>query len=143
MKTLKTQFRMNELPYTLLKRNEVVALYGIGGTYTDEILHYEVDIIYTRKDKYGEREYIADNENFGRDRSNCFMNKDLAEEYFNTLTAELTMERILSQGVAKSIAGVQENNEVIPESHLVMTYEPCNNSGRLGAINSLQSYSQI
>ena len=33
MKTLKTQFRLNGLPYTLLKRNEVVALYGIGGTW--------------------------------------------------------------------------------------------------------------
>jgi hypothetical protein len=39
MKTLKTHFRMNGLPYTLLKRNEVVELYGIGGTYTDKILH--------------------------------------------------------------------------------------------------------
>ena len=66
MKILKTQFRKNELPYTLLKRNEVVALYGIGGTYNDEILHYEVDIIYIRMDNYGEREHIADNENFGR-----------------------------------------------------------------------------
>ena len=119
MKTLKTQFRMNELPYTLLKRNEVVALYGIGGTYTDEILHYEVDIIYIRKDKYGEREHIADNENFGRDRSKCFMNKDLAEEYFDKLTAELTMERILSQGVSKVITGVGDNVEVIPEYQLV------------------------
>ena len=53
MKTLKESFRLNGLQYTLLKRNEVVALYGIGGTYTDKILHYEVDIIYTRKDKYG------------------------------------------------------------------------------------------
>jgi hypothetical protein len=90
------------LPYTLLKRNEVVAHYGIGGTYTDEILHYEVDIIYHRKDKYGEREAIADNENFGRGRSKCFMRKDLAEEYYDKLTAELTMERILSQGVVES-----------------------------------------
>ena len=40
MRILKTQFRMNKLPYTLLKRYEVVALYGIGGTYTDEIIHY-------------------------------------------------------------------------------------------------------
>jgi hypothetical protein len=46
MKILKTEFRMNGLPYTLLKRNDVVALYGLGGTYTDEILHWEVDIIY-------------------------------------------------------------------------------------------------
>jgi hypothetical protein len=72
MKTLNTQFRMNELPYTLLKRNEVVALYGIGGTFTDEILHYEADIIYIRNDKYGEMEHIAKNDDFGRDRSRCF-----------------------------------------------------------------------
>lgn len=50
MKKLKESFRLNGLPYTLLKRNDVVALYGIGGTNTDEILHYEVDIIYIRKD---------------------------------------------------------------------------------------------
>jgi hypothetical protein len=48
MKTLETKFRLNGLPYTLLKRNDIVALYGIGGTFTNEILHYEVDIIYTR-----------------------------------------------------------------------------------------------
>jgi hypothetical protein len=35
----------NGLPYTLLKRNDVVALYCIGGTYTDEILDYEVAVV--------------------------------------------------------------------------------------------------
>ena len=119
MKTLKTQFSLNGLPYTLLKRNEVVALYGIGGTYTNEILHYEVDIIYIRKDKFGEREHIADNENFGRDRSRCFIRKDLAYEYYDELSAELRMERMLSQGVLKVIAGVGDNAEVIPEYQLV------------------------
>ena len=89
MKTLKTQFRLNGLPYTLLKRNEVVALYGIGGTYTDEILHWEVDIIYIRKDKYGIREHIATNEQFGRDRGRCFANEQLALEWYDKLTAEL------------------------------------------------------
>jgi hypothetical protein len=115
MKILKTQFRMNELPYTLLKRNEVVALYGIGGTYTDKILHYEVDIIYHRKDKYGEREHISKNDDSGRDRSRSYNRKDQAEEYFNELTARLMMERILSQRVVKSIAEVGDNVEVIPE----------------------------
>jgi hypothetical protein len=115
MKTLKTQFRMNELQYTLLKRNEVVALYGIAGTYTDEILHYEVDIIYIHKDKYGEREHIAKNDDFGRDRSRCFNNKDLADNYFDELTSELRMERILSPGVVKAIAGVGDNVGVMPE----------------------------
>jgi hypothetical protein len=119
MNTLKTQFRMNELPYTLLKRNEVVALYGIGSTYTDEILHYEVDIICHRKDKYGDREHIAKNDDFGRDRSRCFISKDLAEEYFDELTSELRVERILSQGVSKVIAGVGDNVEVISEYEMV------------------------
>ena len=119
MKTLKESFRLNGLQYTLLKRNEVVALYGIGGTYTDKILHYEVDIIYTRKDKYGTREHIAKNDDFGRDRSRCFANEDLALEYFDTLTEELMTERNLSQGVLKVIAGVQHNAEVISEVSFV------------------------
>ena len=107
MKTLKTQFRLNGLPYTLLKRNEVVALYGIGGTYTDKIIHYEVDIIYIRKDKYGEREAIPSNGQFGRDRSRCFANEKLALEWYDKLTAELY------QGVPKAVSGVAENVEVI------------------------------
>lgn len=118
MKTLKAKFRLNGLPYTLLKRNKVVALYGIGGTYTDEILHYEVDVIYIRKDRYGEREHIAKNDDFGRDRSRCFIRKDLANIYFDKLTTELMNERNLSQGEAKSIAVVQEKEKVVSECDL-------------------------
>ena len=109
MKILKEHFRMNGLPYTLLKRNDKVALYGIGGEFTDEILHWEVDIIYIRKDKYGEREHIAKNDDFGRDRSRCFMDQKLALKYYDKLTSNL------SQGVPKVIAGVGQNNEVIEE----------------------------
>ena len=69
MKKLKTQFSKNGLDYTLLKRNDKVALYGIGGEFTDEIIYWEVDIIYIRKDQYVEREHIATNDTFGRDRS--------------------------------------------------------------------------
>ena len=112
MKTLKTNFRMNGLPYTLLKRNEVVALYGIGGTYTDKILHWEVDKIYIRKDKYGKREAIATNEQFGRDCSRCFMDEKLALEYYDELTANLC------QGVSKVVTGVKEKVEVMPEYQL-------------------------
>jgi hypothetical protein len=125
MKTLKTSFRLKELLYTLMKRNDVVALYGIGGTYSDEINHYEVDIIYIRKDKYGEREAIADNENFGKDRSRCFKNTDLAYKYFDKLTTDLRNEKNLSQGESKSITGVEENNEVVSEDHLEEICEPC------------------
>jgi len=113
MKTLKTNFRLNGLPYTLLKRNEVVALYGIGGTYSDEILHWEVDIVYLRKDKYGEREHIATNGQFGRDRSRCFANEKLALEWYDKLSAELY------QGVPKVVSGVEEHSEVILEYQLV------------------------
>jgi hypothetical protein len=119
MKILKTHFRLNDLPYTLLKRNDKVALYGIGGEFTDTIHHWEVDIIYIRKDKYGEREHIAKNDDFGRDRSRCFNSKDRAYKYFDELTAELMMARILSQGVVKSIAGVTQNFEVISEYQTV------------------------
>jgi hypothetical protein len=125
MKILKTNFRLNGLPYTLLKRNEVVALYGIDGTYNDEILHWVVDIIYIRKDKYGERESISKNDDFGRDRSRCFNSKNQAEEYFDKLTAELMMERILSQGVVKSIAGVEANTGVVTEYQMVYSMYPC------------------
>jgi hypothetical protein len=113
------------LPYTLLKRNEVVALYGIGGTYTNKILHYEVDIIYIRKDKYGAREHIAKNDDFGRDRSRCFAREDLALNYYDELTTELMNERILPQGVSKSIAGVRQNDEVIAIYQPEEILEPC------------------
>ena len=119
MKIQKTKFRLNGLPYTLLKRNDKVALYGIGGEFTDEILHWEVDIIYNRKDQYGEREHIADNENFGIDRSRCFNSEAKALEYFDTLTRELMTEQILPQGVAKSTTGVGKQAEVVSEYQLV------------------------
>ena len=107
MEKLKIHFSLNDLPYTLIKRNDKVALYGIGGEFTDKILHWEVDIIYIRKDKYGQREHIAKNDDFGRDRSRCFMSEKLALEYYDKLTL------ILSQGVAKSIAGVDQNTKVM------------------------------
>jgi hypothetical protein len=105
MKILKKHFRLNGLLYTLLKQNDKVALYGIGGEYTDEVLHWEVDIIYLRNDKYGEREHIAKNDDFDRDRSKCFKSKELAFIYFDELTNAIK----LSQGVVKVIAGVEEN----------------------------------
>jgi hypothetical protein len=122
---LKEKFRLNGLPYTLLKRNEVVALYGIGGTYSKEIRHWEVDVIYPRKDQYGEREHIAKNDNFGRDRSRCYKDKQKALAYFDKLTSELMNERKLSQGVLKVVSGVQENMEVILEPHFEEICEPC------------------
>ena len=119
MKTLEGKFSLNDLPYTLIKRNDRVALYGIGGKFTDKILHWEVDIIYIRKDQYGEREHIADNEQFGRDRSRCFMSEKLALEYYDNLTS------ILWQGEVKSIAGVDQNAEVMSEYQTEVNTYPC------------------
>jgi hypothetical protein len=106
MKILKTYFWMNALPYALLKRNDKVVLYGIGGTHTDKIIHLEVGLIYIRKDQYGEREAIATNEQFGRDRGRCFRDEKLAQKYYDNLTSELY------QGVVKVVSGVEESNEV-------------------------------
>jgi hypothetical protein len=108
MKELKTSFRLNGLTFTLLKRNEVVALYGIGSTYTDEILHWKVSKIYIRKDQYGIREALPTNEKFGRDLSRCFMDEQIALEYYDTLTATLNR----GKGVAKVVTGVEEKPEV-------------------------------
>ena len=118
MKTLKKSFKLNGLPYTLLKRNDVVAMYGVGGEYTDKILHYEVSKIYIRKpDKYCTkyREALPTNEKFGNDGSRCYKDQKLAYEYFDTLTNELK----LGKGVPKVATGVAQNTEVIPEVSLV------------------------
>jgi hypothetical protein len=109
MKTLKEKVKMNGLPYILLKRNDKVALYGIGGEYTDKILHWEVSKIYIRKDIYGIREALPTNEKFGRDLSRCFMNEEKALEYFDTLTVVLNQ----GKGVAKVVTGVEENIEMV------------------------------
>jgi len=78
MKLLKESFKLNKLQYTQLKRNELVALYGIGGTYTDEPRHFEVSKIYIRNDQYGIRESLPSNEQFGRDLSRCFNSHESA-----------------------------------------------------------------
>jgi len=115
MKELKQSFRLNGLQYTLIKRNDYVALYGMQGEYTDKFIAYEVDVIYIRKDQYGEREHIAKNSEFGRDRSRCYNNMDRALNYYDELSATLRKERNLSQGVVKVVAGVEQKAEVIPE----------------------------
>jgi hypothetical protein len=107
MNTLKMQLKMSSLRYTLINRNNKVALYGTGGEFTDKILHWEVDIIYIRKDKYGEREHISKNDDFGRDRSRCFMNEGLALEYYDKFTSDLSL------GVLKAIAEVEQNSKVM------------------------------
>lgn len=111
MNKLKEKFRKNGLPYTLLKRNEIVALYGIGGTYTDEIIHWEVCRIYIRNDKFGVREAIPSNERFGRDGSSGFNDIESALSYFDELTTKLKV----AQEWHKLVSGVEEHPKVVPE----------------------------
>jgi hypothetical protein len=86
---LKERFRKNGLLYRLVKRNEVVALIGVGGTFTDEILHYEVCRIHIRNDQYGIRESLPSNEQFGRNGSLAIIDFDEALRYFEELTSSL------------------------------------------------------
>jgi len=118
MKKLQDHFSKNELPYTLLKRNDVVALYGIGGEHTDKILHYEISKIYIRKpDKYCKeyRESLPTNEKFGKDGSRCYKDQKLAYEYFDVLTGILNR----GKGVPKVVTGVQQSAEVVSEPCLI------------------------
>ncbi len=117
MKQLEESFRLNGLLYTLIIRNEFIALYGIGGEYTEKVLHFEVSIIYHRKDQYEEREHIPTNGVFGRDRSRSFNNEHDALKYYDDLTAKIMTERKLYQGVPKVVSGVRQNDKVIPEYH--------------------------
>jgi hypothetical protein len=93
MKTLKTEFRKNELDYTLLKRNDKVALYQIGPTeYPDG---YEVSRIYIMRPHkafgvdFEESEIISSNDQFLFDGSGAFRNLDNALKHFDKLTNKL------------------------------------------------------
>ncbi len=91
MDKIKNMFHKNSLPYQLIMRNELVAIYGVGGTFTDHILHYEVCRIHIRNDKYGLREALASNEQFGREGSLAIIDLDEALRYFEELTSSLEL----------------------------------------------------
>jgi len=85
---LKKNFRKNDLPYTLIKRTEKTAMYGVGGAYADKILGYEVFRITISKDKYGVREHFPSNEEFGSQFHSKYFGgamMHLAEVYFDAL----------------------------------------------------------
>ena len=103
VETLKTEFNKNGLPYTLVKRNQYVAMYGIGGEYNPEVKHWEVCRIVKFPaqtmfgKQYPERERLPSNENFGRDTvkgniqltSVCMNDRARAERHFNRLTTAI------------------------------------------------------
>lgn len=94
MNKLKETFTKNGLPYKLIKRNDKVAMYGVGGTYTDKILHYEVCKIQFRKagsiqgHSFHASESLPSNEQFGREGSRAILNYQEALTYFDILTVQ-------------------------------------------------------
>ncbi len=112
MKKLENSFRHNGLLYTLIKRNEKVAMFGIGGNFSDEIRHWEISKIQIRNDKYGIREHIPQDELFGKDGSQCFASEKKALDYYDELSLKLNQE------VPEIVLGVEENNEVMSEYQL-------------------------
>jgi hypothetical protein len=93
MKILKTKFRKNGLDYTLMKRNDKIALFQIGPTeYPDG---YEVSRIYIMRPHkafgidFEESEKITSNDQFIFDGSGAFRNLDNALKHFDKLTNKL------------------------------------------------------
>jgi hypothetical protein len=95
MKILKTHFRKNDLFYTLICRNDKVALFE---TRQDEDMvrcHYEVARIYIRPAHtaigidFEETEVITNNDDFGYDDSGAFIKRDNAMKHFLKLSAKL------------------------------------------------------
>jgi hypothetical protein len=96
MKTLKTQFRKNDLYYTLICRNDKVALYETRQDEDSIRCHYEVVRIYTMPAhtaigvNFEEAEVIKSNEKFYYDGSGAFIKKDNAMKHFLKLSEKLT-----------------------------------------------------
>jgi len=113
MKKIKERFSKNGLPYTLIERNDFVALYGVGGTFTDKILHYEVYQIHIRDDQFGRREALPSNEQFGKDESRTFLTYEEALGYYEELTSRIRM----AVEASKNVKGDKVNPEV--DSHVI------------------------
>jgi len=93
MKTLKKHFSKNGLDYTLIKRNEKVALFRLGPeSYPDG---YEVSRIYVMRPHkafglaFEESEVISSNSQFMSDGSGAFRELGNALKHFDKLTASV------------------------------------------------------
>ena len=102
MEKLKEKFNRYGLNYKLIKRNEFAALFGISGTYTDRITHYEVVKIHYRDDQYGQRESISDNAEFGRDGSRALNHLKQAERYFQEFSEQLKSAQLIKTAHRKA-----------------------------------------
>ena len=113
MRKIKEHFKHHGVHYTLLKRDGKIALFGVGSKTSSAIRHWEIAILYRRKDKYGDREALPTDSQFGRDRSRYFMKEIEALEYYKKLTSKLY------QGVSKVVSGLTEEVEPLLDYHLV------------------------
>lgn len=88
MKQLKSEFYKNGYKYKLVKRKEDVAMFNLYLHDDDKYPEWEVCRILKRKGKYGEREAIPSNEQFGSTvPGGCWPNnkRHLAEDLYNSL----------------------------------------------------------
>jgi hypothetical protein len=96
MKTLKTQFRKNDLFYTLVCRNDKVAMYETRQEEKSTLCHYEVARIYIEPAhtalgvKFEKAEVLTSNGKFFYDGSGAFIKKDNAMKHFLKLSDRLT-----------------------------------------------------
>jgi hypothetical protein len=95
MKILKTHFRKNDLYYTLINRNDKVALYETRQEEDSDLCHYEVARIYIRPAHtavdvdFEEAEVLTSNDDFGNDGSGAFIKRDNAMKHFLKVSAKL------------------------------------------------------
>jgi hypothetical protein len=93
MKKIQEHFSKNELDYTLLDRNDKVALFLLGLSGCPD--GYEVSRIYIMKShkafgvEFEETEKISTNDQFIKDGSGSFRDKNDALKHFNKLTEKL------------------------------------------------------
>ena len=112
MKKLKEHFSKNGLDYTLIKRNDKVALFRLGPEFCPD--GYEVSRIYVMKPhkafgvEFEESEVITNNSQFLFDGSGSFRDYNKALKHFDKLTAS-----VLRQQYVDDIS--HSDNEVIAE----------------------------
>ena len=91
MKILKTQFRKNDLYYTLVCRNNKVALFETRQEANSDLCHYEVARIYIKPAHtavgvdFEEAEVITSNDQFFRDGSGAFRSLENALKHYDKL----------------------------------------------------------
>jgi hypothetical protein len=95
MKILKTHFRKNDLYYTLICRNDKVAMNETRQNDDSDLCHYEVARIYIRPVytafgvDFEETEVLTSNDQFYYDGSGAFIKRDNAMKHFLQLSKEL------------------------------------------------------